>query len=129
MATFTGTSGADTLAAEAPRSGSGAAPARPVVATPAAAPAARPDGVDAKAAQALAQKHTCTACHAADRKLVGPSWADIAKKHAGNVDYLAGKIKAGGTGVWGAIPMPAQTLPDADAKAIAAWLAAGARKQ
>ena len=73
--------------------------------------------------------YTCTACHAADRKLVGPSWADIAKKHAGSTDYLAGKIKSGGTGVWGAIPMPPQTLPDADAKAIAAWLAAGAGKQ
>ena len=78
------------------------------------------------AAMALAQKHNCTACHAADRKLVGPSWAEIAKRHAGKADYLTGKIKAGGQGVWGAIPMPAQTLPDADAKAIGAWLAAGA---
>jgi cytochrome c len=68
------------------------------------------------------------ACHAAERKLVGPSWADIAKKHAGKADYLAGKIRAGGQGVWGAIPMPAQNLPDADAKAIAAWLAAGAAR-
>ncbi len=123
--------GAQTLVPEASR---GAAPAAPqtVAAAPAIAPTAQPGsagGADAKAAQALAQKHTCTACHAADRKLVGPSWADIAKKHAGSTDYLAGKIKSGGTGVWGAIPMPAQTLPDADAKAIAAWLAAGARKQ
>ncbi len=120
--------GAQTLGPEAPR---GSAPAAPqtFAAAPATAPPASAGGTDAKAAQALVQKHTCTACHAADRKLVGPSWADIAKKHAGNVDYLAGKIKAGGTGVWGAIPMPAQTLPDADAKAIAAWLAAGARKQ
>ncbi len=119
--------GANTLAPEAARVGAGAA-----VAAPPAAVAATPStssGVDARAAQALAQKHTCTACHAADRKLVGPSWADIAKKHAGSTDYLAGKIKSGGTGVWGAIPMPPQTLPDADAKAIAAWLAAGAGKQ
>ena len=122
--------GADTLAPEAPRGAGAGAPALPAPA--AAAPAvvaAKADGVDARAAQALAQKHTCTACHAADRKLVGPSWADVAKKHAGNADYLAGKIRSGGTGVWGAIPMPAQTLSDADAKAIAAWLAAGARKQ
>ena len=76
----------------------------------------------------LLKKYNCTACHAAERKLVGPSWADIAKKHAGKADYLAGKIKAGGQGVWGAIPMPAQNLPDADAKAIAAWLAAGAAR-
>ena len=43
-------------------------------------------------------------------------------------DYLAGKVKVGGAGVWGAIPMPPQTLPDADAKAIAQWLADGAKK-
>jgi cytochrome c len=61
-------------------------------------------------------------------KIVGPSFADIAKKHAGKVDYLAGKIKAGGTGVWGPVPMPPQTLSDADAKTIAAWLASGAGK-
>jgi cytochrome c len=61
-------------------------------------------------------------------KIVGPSFADIAKKHAGKADYLAGKIKAGGTGVWGPVPMPAQTLSDAEAKTIAVWLAAGAGK-
>ena len=44
------------------------------------------------------------------------------------MDYLTGKIKAGGSGVWGAIPMPAQTLAESDAKTIAAWLAAGASK-
>jgi cytochrome c len=61
-------------------------------------------------------------------KVVGPSFADIAKKYAGKADYLTGKIKSGGSGVWGPVPMPAQTLGDADAKAIAAWLAAGAGK-
>ncbi|MEO7549230.1 MAG: c-type cytochrome [Ramlibacter sp.] len=105
--------------------------ARPVEKTAATAPApapARPaDGIDSKAVQALLQKNSCTACHAPVNKLVGPSWADVAKKHAGKTDYLAGKIKAGGSGVWGLIPMPAQAaLSDADAKRIGAWLAAGA---
>ena len=62
------------------------------------------------------------------KRLVGPSFTDIAKKHAGKADYLAGKIKSGGSGVWGPIPMPAQALSEADAKTIAAWLAAGAGK-
>jgi cytochrome c len=61
-------------------------------------------------------------------KLVGPGFADIAAKHAGKADYLAGKIKAGGSGVWGEIPMPPQELPEADTKAMAAWLAGGAGK-
>ena len=61
-------------------------------------------------------------------KLVGPGFVDIAKKHAGKTDYLAGKIKTGGSGVWGEIPMPPQSLPDEDTQAMAAWLAAGAAK-
>lgn len=80
------------------------------------------------AAIALTQKHACTACHNIEGKLVGPSFVDIARKHAGKADYLAGKIKAGGSGVWGEIPMPAQNLPDDDTQALAAWLAAGASR-
>ena len=78
------------------------------------------------AAVALTQKNNCTACHAMDAKILGPSFVEIAKKHAGKAEYLAGKIKSGSSGVWGSIPMPAQTVTDADAKAIAAWLATGA---
>lgn len=81
-----------------------------------------------KVALALINKLGCTGCHAINQKLVGPSFVDIAKKHAGKADYIAGRIKSGGSGVWGVIPMPAQTLGDADAKTIAAWLAAGAQK-
>jgi cytochrome c551/c552 len=95
----------------------------------AAAPAAA--GAGGASAFGLAQKHACTACHGLDSKLVGPSFQDIAKKQgsrADALDYLVGKIKAGGEGVWGAIPMPPQTLGDDDAKAIAQWLAAGAKK-
>ena len=74
----------------------------------------------------LLQKNNCTVCHAVDKKILGPSFVDIAKKHAAKADYLAVKIKSGGSGIWGAIPMPAQTLSDADAKVIAVWLATGA---
>ena len=77
---------------------------------------------------ALLQKNTCTACHAADKKLIGPSWNDIASKHAGKSDYLAGKIKAGGAGVWGTMPMPPQSVTADEAKRIAEWLASGASR-
>ncbi len=80
------------------------------------------------AAIKLTQQHACTACHNIEGKLVGPSFVDIAKKHSGKTEYLAGKIKSGGSGVWGEIPMPPQDLPDADTQAMAAWLAAGAGK-
>jgi cytochrome c551/c552 len=74
----------------------------------------------------LLSKNSCTACHAADRKMIGPSWAEIAAKHAGKSDYLAGKIKSGGSGVWGSMPMPPQQISAEEAKTIADWLAAGA---
>jgi cytochrome c len=90
--------------------------------------AVKPAAKVADPALALLQKNNCLACHAHDRKVVGPSLNDIAKKHAGKADYLATKIKSGGSGVWGAIPMPAQTAPDGDIKTIANWLAAGAAK-
>ena len=95
---------------------------------PVNASAPKPVAKPADPALALLQKHNCMACHAQDRKVVGPSLNDIVKKHAGKADYLAAKIKSGGSGVWGAIPMPAQTAPDWDIKTIANWLAAGAAK-
>ena len=99
-------------------------------AAPAAAPAAPKAEAnnESKAAIALLGKHSCTACHGVDKKVVGPGFNEIAKKHAGKADYLAGKIKSGGSGVWGPVPMPPQSLPEADAKAIAAWIAKGANK-
>ena len=81
-----------------------------------------------KAAQALLTKYSCSACHALDRKLVGPGLIEVAKKHTGKADYIAGKIKAGGVGVWGSIPMPAQNISSADAQIIANWIAQGAKK-
>lgn len=115
--------------------------AAPVAAMPAAAPATPPAGATAApgapagdpgaAALALAQKSGCTACHGVDNRLVGPGFREIAAKYTGRADaesYLAGKIRTGGQGIWGAIPMPAQSLSDADAGRIAQWLAAGAKK-
>lgn len=113
-------------AAPAP-SGTVVAAAPATAPTPGSASASGAAVLDSKAAMALAQKHTCTACHAANAKLLGPSFTDIAKKYPGNADYIANKIKKGGGGVWGPIPMPAQSLPEADARALAAWLAAGAK--
>ena len=79
----------------------------------------------------LATSKNCMACHATDKKLVGPAYKDVAKKYAGQADAeatLAKNIKAGGSGKWGPIPMPAQAqLSDADAKALAAWVLAGAK--
>ena len=78
--------------------------------------------------QALATSKNCMACHAMDKKLVGPSYKDVAKKYAGQkdaADKLAAKIIKGGSGVWGAIPMPANPqVNEADAKKLAAWVLA-----
>ena len=115
--------GADTTRPE----GRSAVVAQAAPSAPADAPA-RPAAAAAAAPTALLQKHSCSACHAMDRKMVGPSFQDIAKKHGDRVDYLAGKIKSGGAGVWGQIPMPAQALPESDARTIAAWIAKGAPK-
>ena len=102
----------------------------PGAAAPAAAPTAPKAEAnnESKTAINLLNKHSCTACHGVDKKIVGPGFNEIAKKHAGKADYLAGKIKSGGSGVWGPVPMPPQSLPEADAKAIAAWIAKGASK-
>lgn len=79
----------------------------------------------------LAQKNACMACHAVDKKLVGPAYADVAKKYAGQKDAeaaLAQSIKAGGSGKWGPVPMPAQAaLSEADAKVLAGWILQGAK--
>ena len=84
--------------------------------------------MDASAAQALAAQKACLGCHAVDKKIVGPSYQDVAAKYKGmDVKKLAGSIKAGGSGKWGAIPMPPQpTLSDAEAELLAAWVLAGA---
>ena len=78
--------------------------------------------------QALATKHACMACHKVDAKLVGPALKDVAAKYKGDKTAeakLVKKVKEGGTGVWGAIPMPPNAqVPDADIKAIVQWVLA-----
>ena len=87
--------------------------------------------IPAQADMALAQKHACTACHAVDKKLVGPSYQDVAKRYAGNKNAateLAESIRKGGSGKWGPVPMPAQPgLNDADLKTLTAWVLAGGK--
>ena len=74
----------------------------------------------------LAQKKNCMACHAIDKKLVGPAYKDVAAKYAGQkdaVDKLAAKVVKGGAGVWGAVPMPANPqVTDAEAKQLVQWI-------
>jgi cytochrome c len=73
---------------------------------------------------ALATAKNCMACHAVDKKLVGPAYKDVAAKYAGQkdaVDKLSAKILKGGSGVWGPVPMPANAqVSDAEAKKLAA---------
>jgi cytochrome c len=74
----------------------------------------------------LAQQKTCMACHAVDRKIVGPSYKDVAAKYAGQPQaaaMLAEKIIKGGAGVWGAVPMPANPrVSPAEARQLATWI-------
>ena len=75
---------------------------------------------------ALAQKSACTACHAVDKKLVGPAYKDVAAKYKGNAKaqaMLEEKVKKGGVGVWGQVPMPPNSaVKDEDIKKLVAWV-------
>ena len=76
--------------------------------------------------QALATAKNCMACHAVDKKVLGPAYKDVAAKYAGQKDAvakLATKIIKGGSGVWGPVPMPANAQEnEAEAKTLAAWI-------
>lgn len=83
--------------------------------------------VPAQASEDLAKKHLCTTCHVTKgAKTIGPSYVDVAKKYAGQKDAeakLAEKVKKGGQGVWGQVPMPPNgAVPDADVKALVKWI-------
>ncbi|HUQ76467.1 MAG TPA: c-type cytochrome [Burkholderiales bacterium] len=82
--------------------------------------------VPAQASEALAKKHNCLACHTVDKKLVGPAYKDVAAKYGADKAApakLAEKIKKGGSGVWGTIPMPPNpSVPDADVQALVKWI-------
>ena len=82
----------------------------------------------ALANEELAKKSACTACHAVDKKLVGPAYNEVAAKYRGKKDaekMLIEKVKKGGTGVWGQVPMPPNaTVSDADVKTLVKWILA-----
>ena len=78
------------------------------------------------ASDELAKKHACFACHTLDKKMVGPSYKEVAAKYRSDKDApakLAAKVKNGGQGVWGNVPMPPNAaVPDADVKALVSWI-------
>jgi cytochrome c len=81
----------------------------------------------AQASEELAKKHLCTTCHVTKgAKTIGPAYVDVAKKYAGQKDAeakLAEKVKKGGTGVWGQVPMPPNpSVPDGDLKTLVKWV-------
>lgn len=82
----------------------------------------------ASADEALAKAKNCMSCHAVDKKIVGPSYKDVAKKYAGQADAAAkleAKVKKGGSGVFGTVPMPPNpAVSDADIKKLVAWILA-----
>lgn len=89
--------------------------------------AGQASAVDAKAAEALAQKSGCLACHTVNNKVVGPSYKDVAAKYKGDKNAeakLIEKVKKGGSGVWGPIPMPPNSphVKDQDIKTIVQWI-------
>ncbi|MFN3883488.1 MAG: c-type cytochrome [Rhodocyclaceae bacterium] len=79
----------------------------------------------------LAKKSNCMSCHQVDKKLVGPAYQDVAKKYAGDKDAvkkLSEKVKKGGKGVWGEVPMPPNAaVKDADIETLVKWILAGAK--
>lgn len=82
----------------------------------------------ADSGEELMKKSGCTACHAVDKKVVGPSYKEVAAKYRSDKDAaakLAEKVKKGGQGVWGPVPMPPNAaVPDADVKALVAYILA-----
>jgi len=92
----------------------------------AVAGAALSSSLPAVASEELAKKHNCLACHAVDKKIVGPAYKDVAAKYRDDKNaeaILFEKVKKGGVGTWGQIPMPPNaTVPDADIKALVKWV-------
>jgi cytochrome c len=81
--------------------------------------------VDAEKAKALAQSKNCLACHAIDKKLVGPAYTEVSKKYKGNKEaeaMLVKKVIHGGGGVWGTIPMPPNPVKEEEAKLLVEWV-------
>ncbi len=87
-----------------------------------------PASFSSTASDELAKKHACFACHTVDKKMVGPSYKEVAAKYRGDKvaqAKLAEKVKKGSQGVWGTVPMPPNaTVPDADINALVKWILA-----
>ncbi|HSQ03453.1 MAG TPA: c-type cytochrome [Burkholderiales bacterium] len=103
------------------------APVAPSAGAPAAPPSpSAPSGASAQEAEQLAGKSGCLACHSVDKKIVGPAYKDVAVKYRGQPDAeakLTQKVKNGGAGVWGQVPMPPNTqVGDADIKKMVDWI-------
>lgn len=81
---------------------------------------------NALASEAVAKKYGCLACHAVDKKVIGPSYKEVAAKYKGDAGAeakLVAKVKSGGVGAWGQIPMPPNAaVPDADVKVLVKWV-------
>lgn len=103
-----------------------AASATTAPAAAASAPAKPGAPLDLQSGQAMMQKDGCAACHAVDKAIVGPAYQQVAAKYRGDktaAAKLEQKVKAGGSGVWGAVPMPPNSaVPDADIKALVTWI-------
>jgi len=81
---------------------------------------------NALASEALAKKYGCLACHAVDKKVIGPAYKEVAAKYKGDAGAegrLVAKVKGGGVGTWGQIPMPPNAaVPDSDIKTLVKWV-------
>jgi cytochrome c5 len=138
MANAAGAGFKEPAAPAAPPPAAAAASASPITSATAATPVAPASAVVAQAAaatsgpldmttgQAMMQKDGCAVCHGVDKKIVGPAYVDVATKYRGDKDALAKlsqKVKAGGSGVWGEVPMPPNTqVSEADIKALVTWI-------
>jgi cytochrome c len=86
--------------------------------------------VDAARARQIATQHACFGCHAIDKKLVGPAYRDVAARYNGKpnaVTSLVAHIQNGSSGVWGAVPMPANAISQSDAQTVVQWILAGSK--
>jgi cytochrome c5 len=128
-ATAAGSASSTSPAAAAPTAATaanaaGATPA--ATATAGSAPAKAGAPLDLASGQAAMQKDGCAACHAVDKKIVGPAYQDVAAKYRGDsgaLTKLTQKVKAGGVGVWGSVPMPPNSfVADGDIKALVSWI-------
>lgn len=86
--------------------------------------------IDAARARQIATQHACFGCHAIDKKLVGPAYRDVAARYNGKanaVTTLVAHIQNGSSGVWGAVPMPANAISQSDAQTVVQWILAGSK--